>query len=155
MDAESLAKKLNLASTRDALILAAPDVFAPFLAYLGDRYGARVDREARPDVGYDYVHVFVRDASRAPALLAAAAHASVPGGLLWVSYPKKASKRYASDLSRDSDAWSTLYERNLEPVRQVSVDEDWSALRFRPVDEIRSFTRRFARSDAGKRRTES
>jgi len=154
VDAERLAQKLNLSTPTNALILAAPDAFAPMLAHLRDVLGAEVDQDARPDLAYDYVHVFVERAARAPELLPAAIDALDDGGLLWVSYPKKASKRYASDVSRDSDAWTPLYERDFEPVRQVSVDEDWSALRFRPVDAIESFTRGFAGSEAGKRRME-
>jgi hypothetical protein len=40
------------------------------------------------------------------------------------------------------------------PVRQVSVDDDGSALRFRPVDAIETLTRGPAGSEAGKRRME-
>jgi hypothetical protein len=155
MDTERLAAKLHLASPRQALIVAAPEAFAPMLAHLADALAAQVDVERRGDDRYDYVHVFVREAAQAPELLTGAADAVAEGGLLWVSYPKTASKRYASDLSRDSDAWAPLYERNLEPVRQVAIDADWSALRFRPVGEIASFTRGFARSEAGKRRSGS
>lgn len=153
MDTERLAKKLNLKAPRQALILAAPDAFTPMLAYLRDGLGSEVDTTARRDA-YDYVHVFVERAARAAELLPEAIDVLAKAGLLWVSYPKKASKRYASDVSRDSDAWAPLYQRNFEPVRQVSVDEDWSALRFRPVDDIETFTRGVAGSDAGKRRIE-
>lgn len=152
MDAERLAKKLNLTTPRHALVLAAPEAFAPMLAYLRDGLGSEVDTTARHDA-YDYVHVFVEEAAQAPDLLRGAIDALAQDGILWASYPKKASKRYASDVARDSDAWAPLYQRDFEPVRQVSVDEDWSALRFRPVDAIRSFTRGFARSEAGKRRS--
>jgi hypothetical protein len=31
-----------------------------------------------------------------------------------------------------------LGEYNLEPVRQVAIDKDWSALRFRRVDKIKT-----------------
>ncbi len=35
-------------------------------------------------------------------------------------------------------------------MRQVAIDEDWSALRFRRVDFIQTMTRSFAMTDAGK-----
>lgn len=61
-------------------------------------------------------------------------------GLLWFAYPKKSSKKYKSDVSRD-DSWAILGEFDFEPVRMVAIDEDWSALRFRRVDYIKKLTR--------------
>lgn len=155
IDAARLAKKLNLGTVEHALLLDAPSCVGPLMTLLEEGHGVAIDLEPRPTVTYDYVHAFVLTAERAAELLPIAADAVRPGGLLWISYPKKASKRYDSDLSRDSDAWSPLYDRDVEPVSQVSVDEDWSALRFRPVSEIGSFKRGFARSAAGKRRVGS
>jgi hypothetical protein len=41
----------------------------------------------------------------------------------------------------------------MEGVRMVAIDEDWSALRFRKVDFIKNFTRKFAAlSEKGKER---
>ena len=37
-----------------------------------------------------------------------------------------------------------------EPVRMVAIDEDWSALRFRRVEHIKTMTRSFALTEAGK-----
>ena len=48
--------------------------------------------------------------------------------------------------------WEVLGDRNFEPVMQVSIDADWSALRFRPVDEIQQMTRKGAISEEGKKR---
>ena len=41
-----------------------------------------------------------------------------------------------------------------EPVRQVAIDEDWSALRFRRVAHVKSLTRSkaMALTDEGKQR---
>ena len=37
-----------------------------------------------------------------------------------------------------------------KPVRMVAIDEDWSALRFRKAEHIKTMTRSFAMSEAGK-----
>jgi hypothetical protein len=44
-----------------------------------------------------------------------------------------------------------------EPVRMVAIDADWSALRFRRVEHIKSMTRssKGAISSAGKRKAKS
>ena len=56
-------------------------------------------------------------------------------------------------LGPAAEAWKPLAQRGFEPVRQVALDDDWSALRFRPVQDIASFTRGFAMSEEGKKRT--
>jgi hypothetical protein len=49
---------------------------------------------------------------------------------VWVAYPKKASRRYGCEFDRDT-GWQALGDAGFEPVRQVAIDEDWSALRCR------------------------
>jgi hypothetical protein len=50
--------------------------------------------------------------------------------LTWVAYPK--SGQLGTDLNRDSLA-EIVAARGVRPVRQVSVSDVWSALRFRPA----------------------
>lgn len=60
--------------------------------------------------------------------------------VVWFAYPKQSSKRYRCEFNRDT-GWAALGEAGFEPVRQVSIDEDWSALRFRRVEFIKSLMR--------------
>jgi hypothetical protein len=48
--------------------------------------------------------------------------------LTWVAYPK--AGQLATDLNRDVVA-ALLIERGARPVRQIALDDVWSALRFR------------------------
>ena len=50
--------------------------------------------------------------------------------VIWLCYPKMTSKNYKCHFNRDS-GWTSLGKYNLEPVRQVAIDDDFSALRFR------------------------
>jgi hypothetical protein len=50
--------------------------------------------------------------------------------LAWIAYPK--AGQLGTDINRDSLA-SAAAELGVRPVRQVSLDDVWSALRFRPV----------------------
>jgi hypothetical protein len=50
--------------------------------------------------------------------------------LAWLAYPK--AGQLGTDLNRDI-LWEHTKSRDVRPVRQVSLDEVWSALRFRPV----------------------
>lgn len=67
------------------------------------------------------------------------------GDRLWMLYPKRAG-RIRTDISRDN-GWQPLLNLGFVPVSQVAVDEDWSALRFRLADEVRSMTRKRAIGD--------
>jgi hypothetical protein len=55
------------------------------------------------------------------------AHLAAPE-ILWVAYPKG----NRADINRDT-LWPILAEYGLRPVTQVSIDDTWSALRFRPL----------------------
>jgi hypothetical protein len=50
--------------------------------------------------------------------------------LAWIGYPK--GGQLGTDLNRDRLA-AALAARGVQPVRQVSIDGTWSALRFRPA----------------------
>jgi hypothetical protein len=52
--------------------------------------------------------------------------------LAWISYPK--GGQLGTDLNRDRLA-AALAAHGVQPVRQVSIDDTWSALRFRPANE--------------------
>ena len=50
--------------------------------------------------------------------------------LAWIAYPK--AGQLGTDLSRDSLVQG-VDGRGIRPVRQIAIDEVWSALRFRPA----------------------
>jgi hypothetical protein len=51
------------------------------------------------------------------------------GAIFWLAYPKLTSPM-AGDLSRNIIA-SLAPSYGLEPVAQIAIDSDWSALRFK------------------------
>ena len=78
----------------------------------------------------DAVLAFVTSSSdlsgpAAEAALAAARRDAVA----WLAYPK--AKQLGTDLNRDSLAAMAI-EQGVRPVRQIAIDDTWSALRFRP-----------------------
>jgi hypothetical protein len=50
--------------------------------------------------------------------------------LAWIGYPK--GGKLGTDLNRDRLVQALAVE-GIQPVRQVSIDDTWSALRFRPA----------------------
>ena len=59
-----------------------------------------------------------------------------PDGLLWVAYRKGQAGKEAG-LTRDT-GWAPLEAKGLRPVRAVALDEEWSALRFRPREKVKA-----------------
>lgn len=57
----------------------------------------------------------------------------------WVAFPKKNSK-IPTDLGRDN-GWESLTDRGWLPVRQISINDNWSALRFRMKTQIKEIRR--------------
>ncbi len=74
--------------------------------------------------------------------------------VLWFCYPKGTSKNYKCNFNRDT-GWQTVATYDLETVRMVAIDEDWSALRFRKVAYVKTITRResYALTKEAKART--
>jgi hypothetical protein len=64
-------------------------------------------------------------ASRGAAVVSAARDR-----LAWIAYPK--ARKLGTDLNRDILAHA-MTALGADPVRQVSLDSTWSALRFRPA----------------------
>jgi hypothetical protein len=73
--------------------------------------------------------------------------------LFWFAYPKKSSKKYQCEFNRDN-GWQSLGDLGFEPVRMVAIDEDWSALRFRKAENIKTITRNpdWIMSEQGKKK---
>jgi len=61
-------------------------------------------------------------------------------GVVWFACPKASSKRYRCDFIRDT-GWQVIGDLGFEGVRQVAIDDDWSALRFRRVEFVRTMSR--------------
>ena len=59
----------------------------------------------------------------------AAIEAAQQDRLAWIAYPKAGG--LGTDLNRDRLA-AAVAEHGVMPVRQIAIDDTWSALRFRP-----------------------
>ncbi|MBW1298810.1 hypothetical protein [Aquimarina litoralis] len=147
-----LFKKLQLPPSLDEiLILNEPEGFCKELDCLKDV----MIKESLIQVSeVDFALVFVTEKRQIENRIETVYPKLVGDAILWFAYPKKSSRKYSSEITRDY-GWGVLGDYNLEAVRQVSIDEDWSALRFRKVGFIKKMTRNkdFALSSAGKEKT--
>ena len=141
-------EKLNLKSIMDIVVLNAPESFEAELASLK---GVTVERELKRAGEVEFFLAFVTKQKEADLLSRAIAMKAAGDAVIWFAYPKGTSRRYKSEINRDS-GWRVMGDAGFAPVRMVAIDDDWSAVRFRPVDKIKSMTRSRALSAQGKKR---
>jgi hypothetical protein len=77
-----------------------------------------------------FLLAFVTTTQRVAEIAALIAASAQHDEVVWLAYPKRTSRRYSSELNRDA-GWESLRAAGFDTVRQIAIDEDWSALRFR------------------------
>lgn len=127
-----LAKKLRFPADSDrVIVLDAPDGYVEHLG-LSSKHTHPDEQQAG---SYDFVQMFFRSIRDVEVGVAKALHAIKPDGLLWLCYPKGGAKA-GTDLTRDK-GWETVKAAGYDGIALVSLDETWSAMRFRPADKVK------------------
>lgn len=127
--------KLNYKGQERIAVINGPEGFMSYIT--GRLESVIIDKHIDPRYPYSYIILFVKSVTEVNRITPAALHNLTADGVLWYCYPKKTSKKYKPDLDRDH-GWKALTDTGFQGVRMVSVDEDWSALRFRNVKYIKS-----------------
>jgi len=139
---KSLLEKLNYKGQKRISIINAEESFIQSMSE--ELKDVIIDKEIDPRYPYDFIILFVSRVSEVDFLAPMALHNLLADGVIWFCYPKKTSKRYNSDISRDH-GWKALNDSGLHGVRLVAIDADWSALRFRNIKYIKSSSGRYSK----------
>src|ERR1035438_873898 len=123
----SVLQKLNLKAQREIVVFNVPASFEPELARLES---VRILRNPKKPAAVQFALAFVTQQTELDRLSRILAADSEDDALLWFAYPKGTSKRYTCEFNRDT-GWHIIRAAGFDSVRQVAIDEDWSALRFR------------------------
>lgn len=75
--------------------------------------------------------LFLKNSDELRAKVAPAVAAARRDAVTYIAYPK--AGQLGTDLTRDN-LWVMLQEQGIRPVRQIAIDDVWSALRFRPAE---------------------
>ena len=126
-------EKLNLGTHDAILVLNAPGTFEQTLKGLRN---VRVFRRIEEMKSFTFALAFVTQRIELIRLSKALALKAAGDALLWFAYPKGTSKRFTCDFNRD-DSGPALRQLGFDGVRQIAIDEDWSAIRFRRVEFIK------------------
>ena len=148
---QSLPDKLKL-STKSPLSLGeVPEDYNKLLNESFENFERQEVARARQ---VDQLFAFVHEPSDVTALSTNLKGKLHGDPIIWISYPKKSSKKNKGTLTRDL-GWDAFAPLELEPVSQLSLDDDYSILRFRRVDQIKKITRnpKMAITNETKKRT--
>jgi len=130
-------KKLNFKDQNSITVLNAPSEFKPILDSM--RSTAKVNVATTTET-MEFLLIFVNSKRGIKENVDQVLPLLEQDSILWFAYPKKSSKKYNSDISRD-DGWQILGDLGFEGVRMVSIDENWSALRLRKAEYIKTMKR--------------
>jgi hypothetical protein len=126
MSDKTLAQKLAIKEGFQVLLVLAPEGYTARLGPLPA--SVALNPPAGP---YDLIQVFVASQKELEAALPALKPLLKPKGYLWVTWHKGAS-RIKTDVTRDT-IWPFAGTIGLQPVSNIAVDADWSALRLKIV----------------------
>jgi len=130
----TLFEKLNLKDVQEILVLQAPESFEKELSRLPVMTIHR-HIESFPEISFSLA--FVTRQSEVDAIAPKIAARAKGDAIIWFAYPKGTSKKYKCDFNRDT-GWAALNAAGFETVRAISIDEDWTGLRFRRKEFIKS-----------------
>jgi len=126
--------KRNLKDQQEILVVHAPESFQPELARL-PVLTIHNHIESVPRIGFFLG--FVTRLIEVKALAGQVAVRAVGDAVVWFAYPKGTSKKYKCDFNRDT-GWDALKAAGFDSVRAVAIDADWTGLRFRRKEYIKS-----------------
>jgi hypothetical protein len=130
-----LFKKLNFKNHSEILVLNSFSDFEKELKFLENKVVIR--RNVKEINAIEFSLAFVTKQKELDVLAKVIIKKSKGDALLWFAYPKGSSKKLKCEFNRDI-GWDMLEKNGFEKVRQVAIDEDWSALRFRRREFIKA-----------------
>lgn len=147
-----LFKKLNLKQQIEIVILNHPAEFETELNAIKHCTSVQTNIDNIGEI--EFVLVFVKTQDDINTFIPLISERLKGDGIVWCAYPKKTSKKHKSEINRDN-GWTIFGNIGFEGVRQVAIDADWSALRFRKVEYIKKMNRRtdYAMTEKGKQMT--
>lgn len=122
-----LTRKLGLKNGVRALLIGVPDELPDILEFFGF---AGLDHAVPTPAArvFDYAHVFETARGRLEALVPGISASIKPDGMVWISWPKKASK-VRTDITEDV-LRDIFLPTGLVDVKVAAMDETWSGLKF-------------------------
>ncbi|HEY6851096.1 MAG TPA: hypothetical protein VI320_33405 [Terracidiphilus sp.] len=130
----TLFEKLQLRDHPEILILNAPESFKSELSRMPVE---NIHRSLEALAEIHFLLAFVTKQAEVDALVPKIAARAKGDATVWFAYPKGTSKKFKCDFNRDT-GWALLKDAGFDTVRSIAIDEDWTGLRFRRTQFIKS-----------------
>jgi hypothetical protein len=130
----TLFEKLQLKDHPDILVLNAPESFESELSRMPVK---NIHRSIQALAEIRFSLAFVTKQAEVDALAPKVAARAKGDAAVWFAYPKGTSKKFKCDFNRDT-GWALLKDAGFDTVRSIAIDEDWTALRFRRKEFIKT-----------------
>lgn len=124
MEDAALIKKLLIKPGYRCIVLNPPEGYLPRLGSL--------PLEDELEGKFDFIHCFAKNKDEVDQIGPKVVDSVKPEGVLWISYPKGTSK-IKTDVSRDK-GWDSINAMGFVGVSLISINDTWSAMRFRPSE---------------------
>lgn len=124
-----LLKKLQIKAGFKVRVVNAPDNFTSIISAIPSNI------ELSANVKKDFDGLLIFAISKADLLSALKLENIATNIICWILYPKAKSK-LASDLNLMQN-WEDLKAFNLTPCGSAAIDETWTALRIKPISELK------------------
>jgi hypothetical protein len=121
---KAVLKKLMLKGQSPVLVLNAPSEAGELLAAFGPGLLTAAKGKAA------FALAYAANRAAATKISKAAPKFLEDKAVFWVAYPKGSSKKYKSDINRDT-LHVLMKESGFDGVSLVALDDDWSAMRFK------------------------
>jgi short subunit dehydrogenase-like uncharacterized protein len=130
----TIAEKLQMKDRQEMVVVNPPESFLPVLS---DLPALTIHTHLESVNATGFVLAFVTSKAEVDRLAPLAAAKASGDAAVWFAYPKARSKRYTCDFNRDN-GWDQMTAAGFETVRAIAIDPDWTALRFRRSQFIKS-----------------
>ncbi len=134
-----LFKKLNFKQHKEILILDCPPDLKAETTAMQDLTIIKTGINSISAI--EFVLVFIKTQAEINAIAPLIDKKLKGDGIVWFAYPKQRSKKHKVEINRDN-GWEILGKSGFEAVRQVAINENWSAVRFRKVAFIKTMKRK-------------
>ncbi|MFT3748326.1 MAG: hypothetical protein QM768_08425 [Agriterribacter sp.] len=118
-----LAKKLGIKEGNIICIINAPDYYTTLFSDFPEKVTITTDKKQKKH----FIHFFTKHAKELQQHILQLRGEIFPGGMIWVSWPKKASK-VETDITEDIVRDLAL-RNGLVDIKVCAVDEIWSGLK--------------------------
>jgi hypothetical protein len=128
-------KKLNYKEQKEIYIVNHPLEFATEIKAMKNVATILTASEEFKDI--EFILTFVKTKAEIEKIAVLIDKQLKGDGIVWFAYPKGTSKQYKVEINRDN-GWDSMIKIGFESVRAVAIDNDWSAIRYRRLEFVKS-----------------